>query len=56
MTFLCISISIQNWKLKKRNFQFSIFIEKMKNLIFVLRYSIFILFQNTELPLNYNMS
>ena len=30
MTFLCISVLIQNWKLKKDNFQFSTFIEKWK--------------------------
>ena len=51
MTFFCISISTENWKLKKDNFQFSIFIEKFKNKIFVFRFSIFILFQNTKLPL-----
>ena len=41
MTFLCISISMQNWKFKKDSFQFSIFIEKLKNKIFLLRFSIF---------------
>ena len=35
MTFLCISISTQNWKLKKGNFQFSIFIEKLKYKVFM---------------------
>ena len=51
MTFSCISILIQNWKLKRDNFQFSIFIEKLRNKIFVFCFSIFILFQNTKLPL-----
>ena len=47
----CISVSIQNWKLKKENFQFSFFVEKLKNKIFIFRFSIFILLQNTKLPL-----
>ena len=37
-------------KLKIEKRQFSIFIEKLKNKIFVFGFSIFILFQNTKLP------
>ena len=47
--FLCISILIKNWK--KTIFNFLIYIGKLKNKIFVFRFSIFILFQNTKQPL-----
>ena len=42
--FFCISISFQDWKLRK-----DIFIWKLKNKICVFRFPIFILFQNTKL-------
>ena len=54
-TFLCISISFQNWKLKMVNsfsiFNFQFLFEYLKKKTLVFRFSIFILFQNAKLRL-----